>query len=59
MSAQTRPRPLLTLLAVVALALGAAACGGDGDEAEGFDTDENLIERNPRNADVRITVGSR
>jgi glycine betaine/choline ABC-type transport system substrate-binding protein len=50
----------LALLAVLFAALGIAACGGGDDE--GFDAEDraaNLIEKDPANGDVRITVGSK
>jgi osmoprotectant transport system substrate-binding protein len=50
----------LPLFALFVLAFGVGACGGD-DEADGGrgDVAANLIERNPANRDVRITVGSK
>jgi osmoprotectant transport system substrate-binding protein len=60
MSIQTRPRPLFALLAALLLALGAAACGTGGktDEA-GSEIRANLIEENPDNNGIEITVGSK
>lgn len=60
MSIQTRPRSLFTLLAALILALGVAACGTGGktDEA-GSEIRQNLIEENPNNNGIEITVGSK
>ena len=60
MSIQTRPRPLFALLAALLLALGVAACGTGGktDEA-GSEIRANLIEENPDNNGIEITVGSK
>jgi osmoprotectant transport system substrate-binding protein len=58
MITRMRPRTLIALLATVALALGAAACG-KSDEKGGADTRANLIKKHPENSDVRITVGSK
>ena len=62
-------RALLALLAVLALALGAAACGDDDDSAGGGASGDNastqgesggqLIERNSANASKTFTVGSK
>jgi len=55
-------RAPLALLAALALAVGAVACGGDDDGGDGGTEDEAggaLIESNPDNADVAITVGSK
>jgi osmoprotectant transport system substrate-binding protein len=59
MSMQTRPRPLLALLAALVLALGVAACGTGGESDEEGETTANLIEENPANNGVEITVGSK
>jgi osmoprotectant transport system substrate-binding protein len=59
MSIQTRPRPLLALLAALVLALGTAACGTGGESDEEGETRANLIEENPANNGVEITVGSK
>jgi glycine betaine/choline ABC-type transport system substrate-binding protein len=60
MSIQTRPRALFALLAALVLALGVAACGGDDDDGgDGGDTSANLIEENPDNNGVQVTVGSK
>jgi osmoprotectant transport system substrate-binding protein len=60
MSFQTRPRPLFALLAALVLALGVAACGTGGKSDEGgSEIRANLIEQNPDNDGVEITVGSK
>ena len=60
MSTQTHPRALFALLAALVLALGVAACGGDDDdEGNGGDTSANLIQENPDNNGVQVTVGSK
>jgi osmoprotectant transport system substrate-binding protein len=60
MSIQTRPRPLLALLAGLVLAVGVAACETGGkEEGGGSEIRANLIERNPDNAGIEITVGSK
>ncbi len=56
----TRIRALLALLAALAISFGVAACGDDDDEGDGgTDTAANLIEENPDNNGVAITVGSK
>jgi osmoprotectant transport system substrate-binding protein len=54
-------RALFSLLAALVLALGVSACGGDGDESDEdvFETRANLIEENPDNNGIEITVGSK
>jgi osmoprotectant transport system substrate-binding protein len=61
MVTEVRPRILFALLATtLVLALGIAACGGGDDEGDaGADIAANLIEANPDNGEVRITVGSK
>ena len=59
MSTQTRPRSLLALLAALVLVLGVAACGTGGASDEEGETTANLIEGNPANNGVQITVGSK
>jgi glycine betaine/choline ABC-type transport system substrate-binding protein len=60
MISQPRVRALFALLAALVLALGVAACGGDDDdEGDGGDTSANLIEENPDNNGVQVTVGSK
>jgi glycine betaine/choline ABC-type transport system substrate-binding protein len=48
-------------LAAVVLAIGVAACGDDSDDNgdSGGDTSGSLIEKNPDNAGVQLTVGSK
>jgi glycine betaine/choline ABC-type transport system substrate-binding protein len=55
-----RLRALLALIAALALVLGIAACGDDdeGDDGGG-EASANLIEENPDNNGVEITVGSK
>jgi osmoprotectant transport system substrate-binding protein len=57
------PRVLALLTAIAALACMVllAACGGDGDDEESTtgEPSAQVIERNPDNADVSITVGSK
>ena len=46
------------VLALLAMALGLAACGGDGDaDTDGLEA--NLIQERPENRAVRLTVGSK
>jgi glycine betaine/choline ABC-type transport system substrate-binding protein len=55
-------RTLFALLAALALAFGVAACGDDdddSDEGDGGETSSALIEANPDNEGVEITVGSK
>jgi glycine betaine/choline ABC-type transport system substrate-binding protein len=63
MSIQTRLRSLFALLAALVLALGLGACGAGagGVTQEGGNSEirANRIERNPDNAGVQITVGSK
>src|SRR5918994_6659430 len=61
MSIQTRPRAQALLLAALVLAFGVAACGGDTDEndGDGTETRANLIEENPDNNGIELTVGSK
>jgi osmoprotectant transport system substrate-binding protein len=63
MSSNPRLRALLALVAALALALTVAACGGDDDETSaettGSDTSANLIEENPDNNGVSLTIGSK
>jgi osmoprotectant transport system substrate-binding protein len=57
MSTNARLQALFALLAVAILSLGVAACGGDGDETT--TTGGGLIQSNPDNSGVQITVGSK
>ena len=60
MSTHIRLQALFALLATLILALGVAACGGDDDDDEGGgDTTANVIEENPDNNGVQVTVGSK
>jgi glycine betaine/choline ABC-type transport system substrate-binding protein len=59
MRSDTRWRGLFALLAVLVLALGIAACGDDDDEGDGGGGSGELIESNPENNGVQITVGSK
>ena len=60
MSKDPRLRAVFALLATLVLALGVAACGGDDDDdGDGGDTGANLIEENPDNNGVQVTVGSK
>jgi osmoprotectant transport system substrate-binding protein len=53
-------RVLPALIAAFALILGIAACGGDDEgDGGGGDTSANLIEENPDNNGIAITVGSK
>ena len=54
-----RLAPLALLAAMLLLAFGIAACGDDDDEDSGDDESASLIESNPDNAGVEITVGSK
>jgi glycine betaine/choline ABC-type transport system substrate-binding protein len=60
-SSDRRLRALFALLAAAVLALGIAACGDDDDDGgdNGGDTSANLIESNPDNSGVSLTVGSK
>jgi len=61
MSIDSRLRALFALLVAVVLTFGVAACGGDDDDDGdgGGDTSANLIEENPDNNGVQVTVGSK
>jgi glycine betaine/choline ABC-type transport system substrate-binding protein len=62
MSANPRLRALLALFAALALALTAAACGDDSSSdstSSAADTGANLIQENPDNNAVKLTVGSK
>lgn len=60
-SSDSRWRALFALLAAVVLALGIAACGDDDDDEGdgGGEAAGSLIESNPDNSGVAITVGSK
>jgi osmoprotectant transport system substrate-binding protein len=61
MNTDSRLRALFALVAAALLAVGVAACGGDDDDDEGDEgeTSSALIEENPDNSGVQITVGSK
>jgi osmoprotectant transport system substrate-binding protein len=59
MSIKTRLQALFGLLAVAILALGVAACGGGDDESTTTGGQAGLIQSNPDNGGVTITVGSK
>lgn len=63
MSFNFRLRALFALLAAAVLAIGVAACGDDDDGGGGGDSGSgdsaNLIESNPDNEGVELTVGSK
>ena len=50
---------LLAVHFALALALGIAACGEGGDIGDGGEQAANRIEKNPDNAGIQITVGSK
>ena len=59
-SSDTRLRALFALLAAAVLALGVAACGDDDDDdGTNGDASGSLIESNPDNSGVDLTVGSK
>jgi osmoprotectant transport system substrate-binding protein len=61
MSSDSRWRMLFALLAAFVLALGVAACGDDDDDGGdgGGEASGELIESNPDNEGVELTVGSK
>lgn len=65
MTTKTRLSGLLALLAALVLAVGLAACGGEDDSEVGVVGEEEptaaaeLIESNPDNAAVTLTIGSK
>jgi glycine betaine/choline ABC-type transport system substrate-binding protein len=63
MSTHTRTRALFALLAALALAVAIAACGDDGSSDTSSDTSSesssNLIQENPDNNGVKLTIGSK
>jgi osmoprotectant transport system substrate-binding protein len=62
MTNHIRPRLLVLLAVFAAMALGLAACGSDDEESSDGGTessDSNLIEENPDNGEVKLTVGSK
>jgi osmoprotectant transport system substrate-binding protein len=58
MSTKIRLRALFALLAVALLSLGVTACGDDDDDTASSDGG-GLIESNPDNSGVKVTVGSK
>jgi osmoprotectant transport system substrate-binding protein len=59
MSTHPGLRALFALLAALVLAIGAVACGDDDDDGDGAETSATLIESNPDNEGVSLTVGSK
>jgi osmoprotectant transport system substrate-binding protein len=59
MSINPRMRALLALIAALVLAFTVAACGDDDDDDDGGETTAGLIEENPDNNGIQITVGSK
>ncbi len=61
LSTDKRLRALFALIAAIVLALGIAACGDDDDDdgGDGGGGTGELIESNPDNSGVEITVGSK
>ena len=59
MSIPVPMRAILAVLAVLVPAFCLAGCGGSGDGTANRDLDANLIERDPANRGVEITVGSK
>ena len=62
MSTNPRLRAVLALIAALTLALAVAACGEDdeGDSGEtGGETSSTLIEENPDNNGIQLTIGSK
>jgi osmoprotectant transport system substrate-binding protein len=62
MSSKPRLRALIALIAALAVALTVAACGGDDDSSDTSDSSDasaDLIESNPDNNGVQLTIGSK
>jgi glycine betaine/choline ABC-type transport system substrate-binding protein len=60
LSSDPRIRALFAIVAAAVLALGVAACGDDdGDDDTGGGDSANLIEENPDNNGIQVTVGSK
>ena len=62
LGSDNRFRGLFALLATLVLAFGIAACGDDdddGDDGGGGEASGSVIESNPDNSGVEITVGSK
>jgi glycine betaine/choline ABC-type transport system substrate-binding protein len=59
MSMKIRLRALFVLLVASSMALGIAACGGGDDESSTTSAQAGLIQSNPDNGKVTLTVGSK
>jgi len=59
MSIKTRLRALFVLFAASILAVGIAACGGGGSSSSTTSAQAGLIQSNPDNGKVTLTVGSK
>src|SRR5262245_62183099 len=60
MASESRLRVLLALLAVLVLAVGVGACGGDDDDGgDSGEASADAIEDNPDNHGVEVKVGSK
>jgi len=60
MTNQIRLRTFLALIVAAVMALGVAACGDDEEDSGGGEgSADNLIEENPDNNGVQLTVGSK
>src|SRR3954452_13538670 len=59
MTKKIRLRALFALLAAAALAVGIAACGGGDDNSSTTSAQAGLIQSNPDNGKVTVTVGSK
>ncbi len=61
LTSESRYRGLFALIAAFVLALGVAACGDDDDEGDGGGGEGSgqVIESNPDNSAVELTVGSK
>jgi len=59
MRMNNRLRALFAVLATAVLGVGIAACGSDNNESSSTTASAGLIQKNPDNAGVKITVGSK
>ena len=61
MTTRLRARSAFLLAVAAIVAVGVAACGGGGETTSGgtSGSSDNLIQSNPQNGDVTITVGSK
>src|SRR5689334_2745955 len=59
MTINHRLRALFGVLAAVVLAIGIGACGGSDDNGSSTSTTAGLIQSNPDNGKVTLTVGSK